>query len=645
MSCQNDVIKPQKLLEAFSCFFERVSYCSNDCDNNLDKLTKFKKNIFMNLNSPAKIEELYHVPKRTNPKLVLSPHHHGPVTVPSTREPSPMATAGSFAQISDHGYQASAKEILSAKTNSSESEKSSKSIFNDSLLEFGTSGAFSYPLTLTPDEVSCQIGAASHVEGQKILASLGSFVSAKSFGQPQESVFHALCFGFYEHYINIKLAQSYQSLSDYLLAKLKYFDLRTETSINYIDGQLSNVINQPGTDINNKENVIKSFYERLSMNPNLYSSCILLFKGIIMKTLEKKDMDVNSRKTSLRWMNDLSSAEEEFYQELAELFDGKFSFIIVSATSYNEKVFISNNPERATQFGPKLAIKTTNSFTVLLNRVSGYAYILQSQQKVSNTENSINKTSPRRNKPRSFSPAEQAKPKFIEITSQIKFPESATTSPYLSPLKPAGSRSGFKLDEAFLKPKHNSFSIMPSEVSIFEKDILPQKEKKNLVLNPQLLELPPSYPKSIKSYAPSPSNAFITGNEFSYQRNLTPTGKESKEPQESLTTGHYFGAKNANSLAAKIIDEINQKVKGDVTLIHETSFDLNNLNMSSQQNNHNHKSVPRVHNRTFSNIEDAFKQREGRYMVVENNAFKGNDLNSFYNSFEKQLQVILLENN
>jgi len=566
-----DYNKASKLLESFSSFIEKVVYFSNNPDQNRQKLWDFKKDIVFNITSRATLEETYSDLLKDK---VITTRSEAQTSSLSTQDASPKSAKA--VNTKDPGKQFEKNDSLKSQTargdrqNHLEEAETSPLMSNRGPNSKGGGSNQSITKLETSDEFLVQIKAVIHIDCDKIMSLIPSYSSMRSFNQAQESVFYAMCFGFFERYIQNKISQPRLSLIQFLRSKLKNIDSDIETLSSYLDKQLAPLLKTFSADDMKEDEVMQKFYENLNSNTSLYNSCILIFRRILLKILENKGLDAIYRKNTFRWMNDFSNSEQAFYEGIAELLDSNIKVFVLNFSKMVEKTFGAISGPQLPSFLDTKPSK--RELTLFLDKSSNYTYILYHSKEIQHNERPSTNSSSKRNKQRSLSPIIGHDPKFSDFMniqpSSVRNEDRKSFIPY--PENQENKEANILDVQAVTTRTKKSATISGTNpftpTSLYSRpletgnlhqkrksDLGPgEKEKEEGIVKTEIVGL---------NKARSTSPLLLEKDRGSDIGKIMLPEKESKEADSSKKATDYMNFKDTASLVDKIMDEINQKVK------------------------------------------------------------------------------------
>jgi len=425
-----------------------------------------------------------------------------------------------------------------------------------------------------------------------------AFGLVRSFNQPHESVFYSICFGFFERYVQNKRKEAKLSLSQMLKSKISNLDSDIQTLSSYLDKQLVPLMKSSTEKNLGEEETIEKFYEEVKNNSSLYNSCILIFKKILVKILENKKLDTAYRKNTFRWMNEVSNSEQAFYESIAELFNAKLRIFILTFSKLVEKTF--GGPD-APQFATMVDTKPTKQdLTIFLDKATNHTYILYLTKDFASLPKPIpnkdtNNSPSKRNKQRSVSPnlryestrykdrvdtepginlevEDKKSPNVIVAEVREKFESKTPKGVTTFRTKKSSTVSGanpFTLGDFYPKQADtNLFSKLTKKEENKSSEVAPAvvANKPDESVKTQIVSSnPPKQVGVIVSTAePTTPTTPTAVNEAEENTNDKAAAGASKtnETTAKTRTADYMNFKDTASLVDKIMDEINQKVKG-----------------------------------------------------------------------------------
>ena len=269
----HDYVQACKLIDTFGCFFEKIANGSTNSSSHLNKLSKFKDFLYQNLSVPdrllAQVEPFCGKPLETNKSVspmisqfqVESPEKHRraesyPATQPQTTSRS-KSSMNSLTQTPSTKVQS--KQV--AGQEGSNDTFTDRTSFNTEFL----------PMT----SFLTQVKAASHPDMNKILSMTSTYSSMRSFKDPIQSIFTALCFTFAERLLNEKVKDAQNPLSQSSIPRTNSGDLDIldfKDSFEFLSFIRS--CNQTMSE----SDLYKKFYDAILTNPKLFQSVASVFK-------------------------------------------------------------------------------------------------------------------------------------------------------------------------------------------------------------------------------------------------------------------------------------------------------------------------------------------------------------------------------
>jgi len=569
--------KASKLLEGFSSFMEKLVYLSNESDQNRTKLWDLKKNIYFNMNSRAKIEEACLGLLKEKSSFISQPGARESTTS-STHDVSPRAAQTTH--TSDISNQSDNKEVSKAPSIANENNKQRESLGGKGTQGSNTSMGPNWGKIDTNENFLVQIRAAVHLEGEKITEYMPAFGLVRSFNQPHESVFYAICFGFFERYVQNKKKEGKLSLSQMLKSKISNLDSDIQTLSSYLDKQLVPLMKNSVEKNLGEEELTEKFYEEVKNNSSLYNSCILIFKKILVKILENKKLDTAYRKNTFRWMNEVSNSEQTFYESIAELFSAKLRIFVLTFSKLVEKTFGGSD---APQFAPMVDTKPTKQdLTIFLDKATNHTYILYLTKEFVSLPKpvAVNNNSPsKRNKQRSVSPNlryESSRYKDRVDTEpglHLEMEEKKSVQQIIGETRekfesktPKGVTT-FRTKKSSTVSGANPFTLADFYPKTNDTNLFSKLAKKEENKSPEVKPDESVKTQIISSNPPKQVGVTVVSEPPASEDQVnTPENKggvsKTNETTNKTRTTDYMNFKDTASLVDKIMDEINQKVKG-----------------------------------------------------------------------------------
>jgi len=553
-------MKNYKLTEAFSSFMEKISYYSNECPSNLEKIANFKREILMNIQSRQKLSRTYQIENSPQHKSSFQLQDN---TILSTRETSPCTWETSVPSLNSPQISAfDDQSSLSIFRATSYSESNSKKEPEEPIDALGLPTNPSWSQKLTKDQFYSQVKPSYHPELSKITSSLNDLGFARKFDAVSETTFYALCFAFFESYLKELLNNARTSLSDFIILRLGGFDTNIQQSLGNLENQFVSLTRNLSRRNTTENDVIESFYQAIATNYDFYKSCLVVFKRIMIKILEQTELDTASRKNSLQWISDVNNVEKGFYEGLTKLYKTNICFMILTPTKFIEKRFnLLQNPLSA-------GIKSSSSqeLRIFIDRFLISTYILHPL-----TLDEGDCLSFKLEKQRSYSPNISREPTFLKVLEEtpdlnkkIKIEEKEKGQP-----KAEKSLTSSQIKKLVLPPRPHPLNLIPN---------LEAKKPDAVVNHPLENSLIKRYPTPSPTLSPSPSpsigfssskNNFYLPNfqkTFTYDMSLNNIETRSCQniPKPLDLTPKQEKPLNLNikveSLYDKLIKEIHQKV-------------------------------------------------------------------------------------
>jgi len=401
------VMKSYKLTEVFSSFMEKISYYSNDCPSNLEKIANFKREMLMNMQSRKKLSEIHQIEKSPQHKSSFQLNDN---TILSTRETSPCTWETSVPSLnSPHVSAFDDQSSLSIFRAASYSESNSKKESEEPIDILGLPTNPSWSQKLTKDQFYDQVKPSYHPEMSKITSTLNDLGFARRFDAVSETTFYALCFAFFESYLKELLNNARTSLSDFIILRLGSFDTNIQQSLGNLESQFVSLTRNMSRRNTIENDVIESFYQAIATNYDFYKSCLVVFKRIMIKILEQKELDTASRKNSLQWISDVNNVEKDFYEGLTQLYKANICFLILTPTKFIEKRFnLMQNPLSA-------GMKSSSSpeLRIFIDKFLISTYVLHPL-----TLDEGDRLSFKLEKQRSYSPNISREPTFLKVLQE-----------------------------------------------------------------------------------------------------------------------------------------------------------------------------------------------------------------------------------
>ena len=455
--------KASKLVESFVSFCEKLAYCSEDPEKHLKDLVSFKRNAYFNIHSQSKLRSAFKdlLPEETTTTVPSYLKSSDNLSAYNPSPPKPF-TANLYAiNFSQPKEKEKKLQIFP-----SDQESDTISSQGKPLQGFLNNANSTWTKPESIHDLLIQIKASIHLDYFGIKDLTQDFSDARSFSHPQESIYYALCFSFFEKFVKDKFNQPRMSIYENLLTKLGGLDNDIETLLNYLDKTLSQLIKTATTRTATEDEVRRRFYEEIATNFNLYNSCLVTFKKIITKVSENKGFDALHRRASFKWMNEFNNTDHALFQGLADLLEIDLQFYILTQSKLTEKFY---KAKEGFSFAPSYKPNAL-SLDILFDKSSNFAFVLY---KSKDAVDGLYPLPSKRNRQRSHTPNVRLESGFSESKKPLTPARPPKSNDYLfltSQAQQYDDKTGLDLPLTRMKKAgtvvdSNPYSIYPSETS------------------------------------------------------------------------------------------------------------------------------------------------------------------------------------